>query len=295
MATENTEYKILIADDEPENIEAIFNVLHHQKYQVIVANNGKMCCEIAFSENPSLIILDWDMPVLDGISAIKILKSHTQTQNIPIIMATGKMITSSNLQTALEAGANDYIRKPFDNIEIIARVNSMIRLFEKHKQNIELEKELYEQKINAINEEFERNKKSLTSTTLKLIQNSELNTTQFEDLLNLKKISSPEGIKIINSIIARYKINSIKNNWKEFEILFEQVHKSFYERLLNKFPDISQNERKICAFLKLNMSNKDISAITFQNENCLKKARSRLRQKFGIETDVNIVNFIQNI
>jgi len=295
MATENTEYKILIADDEPENIEAIFNVLHQQKYQIIVANNGKMCCEIAFSENPSLIILDWDMPVLDGISAIKILKSHTQTQNIPIIMATGKMITSSNLQTALEAGANDYIRKPFDNIEIIARVNSMIRLFEKHKQNIELEKELYEQKINAINEEFERNKKSLTSTTLKLIQNSELNTTQFEDLLNLKKISSPEGIKIINSIIARYKINSIKNNWKEFEILFGQVHKSFYERLLNKFPDISQNERKICAFLKLNMSNKDISAITFQNENCLKKARSRLRQKFGIETDVNIVNFIQNI
>jgi DNA-binding response OmpR family regulator/DNA-binding CsgD family transcriptional regulator len=287
--------KILIADDEPINIQNLFDALASENYQIFIASNGNMAVQIAINQIPDAIIMDWDMPLLNGIEAVKILRKTQQTKDIPIIMATGKMTTVVNLKTALEAGANDYIRKPFDNIEIIARVKSMVKLNIEHKKNIELEKEIYFQKIKAINEELERNKKSLTSITLKLIQGSELNIKQMEDLIELKNISNDEGKKIINQVICRYRANSKQKNWEEFEILFEKVHKSFYDQIIEKYPDLTANERKICAFIKLNMSSKDISAITFQSEETLKKARYRLRKKFEIEKETNLVNFIQNI
>lgn len=287
--------KILIADDEPNNIQNLFDALASENYHIFIASNGNMAIEVAINQIPDAIIIDWDMPLLNGIEAVKVLRKTQQTKDIPIIIATGKMTSVENLKTALEAGANDYIRKPFDNIEIIARVKSMVKLNIEHKKNIELEKEIYFQKIKAINEELERNNKSLTSITLKLIQGSELNIKQMEDLIELKNISNDEGKKIINQVICRYRANSKQKNWEEFEILFEKVHKSFYDQLIEKYPELTANERKICAFIKLNMSSKDISAITFQSEETLKKARYRLRKKFEIEKETNLVNFIQNI
>jgi DNA-binding CsgD family transcriptional regulator len=77
--------------------------------------------------------------------------------------------------------------------------------------------------------------------------------------------------------------------------LFGKVHRSFYEKLNEQYPNLTANERKICAFLKLNMSNKDIANITFQSDDALKKARLRLRQKLGIDRETNLAVFLQNI
>jgi DNA-binding response OmpR family regulator len=269
--------------------------LASENYQIFVAPNGEKALEVAKQNLPDAIIMDWDMPGLNGIETIKLIRENIDTKNTPIIMATGKMTTVENLKTALEAGANDFIRKPFDNIEIIARVKSMIELNIEYKRNIALEKEIMQQRINAMNDELERNKKALTSTTLKLIQNSELNIKQMEDLMVVKKISSDEVKRIINQVICRYVSNSKQKNWEEFEILFEKVHKSFYDKLSEKFPDISANERKLCAFIKLNMNTKDISAITFQSEETLKKAKYRLRKKLQIPIDIPTDVFVQNI
>jgi len=169
------------------------------------------------------------------------------------------------------------------------RANQAIR-------DLELEKKrLLEKEIERINLELEQNRKSLTATSLKLIQNSERdagNVRRFESVLDG---TSPEGRKILLSIISDIKRMSRSSNWNEFELLFQKVHKSFYDGLNDKFPDLTANERKLCAFLKLNMSSKDIANITFQSEEALKKARQRLRQKLGIDRDTNLVVFLQNI
>jgi CheY-like chemotaxis protein len=121
-------YKILLADDEPQNIRDLFEVLNAEHYRLFVASNGKSAVEQAIIHQPDAIIMDWDMPEMDGMEAIKRIKDIGVLKDIPIIVATGKMTSVENLQTALDAGATDYIRKPFDPIEIQARVNSMIRL-----------------------------------------------------------------------------------------------------------------------------------------------------------------------
>ena len=146
-----------------------------------------------------------------------------------------------------------------------------------------------------INNELELNQKSITAATLKLIQNAERDATTIDRLQEIEQHTTAEGKYSINSMISDYKRSSYNSNWDEFEILFEKVHKSFYEKLNAQFPTLTTNERKLCAFLKLNMSSKDIAHITFQSDEALKKARLRLRQKLMIDRETNLTTFLQTL
>ncbi|MDD3033465.1 MAG: tetratricopeptide repeat protein [Bacteroidales bacterium] len=170
------------------------------------------------------------------------------------------------------------------------------KLADQAKRELEQEKKrILEQEIERINKELEQNQKSLTAASLKLIQNSERDAETVRRLEEILESVTPEGKKIVLSLITNFKRISVNSNWNEFELLFQKVHKSFYDKLNENFPDLTGNERKLCAFLKLNMSSKDIANITFQSEEALKKARQRLRQKLGIDRDTNLVIFLQNI
>lgn len=170
------------------------------------------------------------------------------------------------------------------------------KLADQAKRELEQEKKrILEQEIERINKELEQNQKSLTAASLKLIQNSERDAETVRRLEEILESVTPEGKKIVLSLITNFKRISVNSNWNEFELLFQKVHKSFYDKLNENFPDLTGNERKLCAFLKLNMSSKDIANITFQSEEALKKARQRLRQKLGIDRYTNLVIFLQNI
>ena len=155
--------------------------------------------------------------------------------------------------------------------------------------------QLLTNEIDRINRELETNQRSMTAATLKLIQNSERDAQTIDRLLEIEKYTTPEGKHKIKALIFDNKRISYNSNWEEFEILFEKVHSSFYEKLNAQFPTLTANERKICAFLKLNMSNKDIAQITFQSDDALKKARLRLRQKLELDREINLAAFLQNI
>lgn len=167
--------------------------------------------------------------------------------------------------------------------------NIAINKLEQEKKNL-LEKE-----IERINLELEQHQKSLALNSLKLSKNAERDTETVKKLEAILESTTPENRWLMLDIIASFKKNSRSSSWNEFEFLFQKVHNSFYDNLNNKFPDLTANERKLCAFLKLNMSSKDIANITFQSEEALKKARQRLRQKLGIGRDTNLNAYIQNI
>jgi hypothetical protein len=81
--------------------------------------------------------------------------------------------------------------------------------------------------------------------------------------------------------------------WKEFECRFQQVHEQFYKTLTERFPDLTPSERRLCAFLKLNMTTKEISAMTRQNAKSIDVARTRLRKKLNLTgTDQNLITFL---
>ncbi len=99
----------------------------------------------------------------------------------------------------------------------------------------------------------------------------------------------------IQNIVNNLKINLSNNSWLEFEKHFNEVHTQFYSILGTKYPDLTANDRKLCAFLKLNLSTKEIALITGKTLNTIDVGRSRLRKKIGLTNEENLHTIIANI
>ena len=131
--------KILVIDDLPENVFMLQDRLEHEGYEVLTAYDGKNGIDKAKTELPDLVLLDVMMPDINGLEVCKILVNDEKTASIPIILVTAKT-GAEDTKEGLDAGAFDYIKKPFNKIELLARVRSALKLSEANKLLLEIEK-----------------------------------------------------------------------------------------------------------------------------------------------------------
>ena len=117
---------ILIADDEPNQLELMSFNLSNAGYSIIKASNGKEAIELIENHSPDLIILDWMMPKMSGIDVCRTLRSRSETKQIPIIILSARS-EDSDKSLGLDTGADDYISKPFSPKELISRVKALLR------------------------------------------------------------------------------------------------------------------------------------------------------------------------
>jgi tetratricopeptide (TPR) repeat protein len=147
----------------------------------------------------------------------------------------------------------------------------------------------------ALQNELDLRNRELTTNVMYLVQKNEFITDIAEQLISVKKSLSENNSQVVDRLINDLKSNRDDKFWKEFEIRFSEVHQDFYSRLNERFPDLTPNEKKLAAFLRLNMTTKDISTITFQLPDSIKTARSRLRKKLGLPQEANIIAFLESI
>ena len=121
---------ILVVDDVPQNIKLLDAVLAPRGYAVIGATSGAAGLEAVASSRPDLILLDIVMPEMDGFEVCRRLRGDVATRYLPIVMITAS--GSAEKVSAIEAGADDFIGKPFDQAELLARVRSLIRIKRYH-------------------------------------------------------------------------------------------------------------------------------------------------------------------
>jgi PAS domain S-box-containing protein len=399
-------YKLLIVDDEPLNIALYIEMFKQSGYIILKASDGLSAIKMASEELPDLVIMDWNMPLMSGLDALKELKAKVETREIPIFMITGVMTGSENLRTALEEGAIDFLRKPFDKIELLARVKLILMLSSNTKQLKQKFREIesYNRFVQSViqnishplvyytidgiilgcnkcfeevtgvatdaligtliyrhfSKEFsslhmskdidliheggqikyevagsdgkeflysksvftdaagttqgilcvmtnitvmkkvhrnmlEHKKRELISSALRLIQIGELNNHLVSELANISQFTNKQGSDLIRQLILENSNKSGENIWQEFESRFENVYHDFYKKLSEKFPELSQGEKKLCALLRLNLNSKDIAAITNQNPPSVDMARYRLRKKLNLQTDENLIDFLIGI
>ena len=131
--------KILVIDDLPENIFILQDRLTQEGYEVNTAYGGTDGLGKAYSTLPDLILLDVMMPDMSGLEVCKTLVNDEKTKHIPIILVTAKA-GAEDTKEGLEAGAFDYIKKPFNRVELMARVKSALKLSEANQQLLEVEK-----------------------------------------------------------------------------------------------------------------------------------------------------------
>jgi PAS domain S-box-containing protein len=145
------------------------------------------------------------------------------------------------------------------------------------------------------NELVESKKRELTSSALRLIHISEMNNNLISELGEISEHADKKGKELIRTTISRFNVNSSENVWQEFETRFANVYESFYNKLIAQFPDLTPGEKKLCALLRLNLSSKDIAAITFQNSQSVDMSRYRLRKKMNLKPDENLIDYLMNI
>jgi adenylate cyclase len=118
--------KVLVADDHADNRRLITDLLSMRDYLVETASDGEEALAAAQKQIPDLIILDVDMPRMDGFEVVKHLKANPMTANIPILMLTARIQIQDRVE-GLQLGAEDYLTKPFNARELLARVDARLR------------------------------------------------------------------------------------------------------------------------------------------------------------------------
>jgi len=129
----NSDKTILIVDDSKLNIQVLSDILKEKSYRIALARSGKMALEFVGMKRPDLILLDIMMPEIDGFEVCRRLKSKEETKNIPIIFISG-LDKSRDIVKGFQAGAVDYIVKPFQKEVVLARVNTHLKLSETQKK-----------------------------------------------------------------------------------------------------------------------------------------------------------------
>jgi tetratricopeptide (TPR) repeat protein/DNA-binding CsgD family transcriptional regulator len=142
-------------------------------------------------------------------------------------------------------------------------------------------------------EKVEHQNRELASGALALSRNYNYITKLQSDLKEITPHVNEQGLKNLTEIIRS--IQRLDNNaaWNEFEFRFRQVHSLFYEKLTASYPELTTNERRLCALLSLGMTTKEICMVTYQNIRAIEAARLRLRKKFGLKQGEDLTAFLQ--
>ena len=168
-----------------------------------------------------------------------------------------------------------------------------LALFYFIRKNAINKKKLAEMEAVRLEEQLETQKRELTLGALSLSRNMEFINSLINELKNLSDHVSEEGLSTLNNIVKKLAKQQSDSSWKDFETRFSDIHSEFYSMLFKKYPNLTQNEVKLSAFMKLGMNTKEICSITFQSIRAVEAARLRLRKKLNLSNSENLSIFLQ--
>ncbi|MCH6257228.1 response regulator [Puniceicoccaceae bacterium K14] len=194
---------VLVVDDEPINIQLLQKKLEWDGVRVLTADNGQQCLDICQIELPDLILLDVMMPGMDGFEVCQKLRENENTKAIPVIFVTAHNSKKGKLE-GLEAGAVDYITKPIDLEETIARVRTQLKYLSINRANVELTQRLGESRrsaaIGALTQGIAHNLNNLLGVVMGYLELAKVNYNDPEKVLkNITRVETA-GNRIVGII-----------------------------------------------------------------------------------------------
>ena len=192
-----TSARILIADDNPDNLDIFRTRLAAHGYEVLTATDGQEALAVALEMRPDLILLDVMMPKIDGTDVCRRLKADSSLSFMPIVMITAKTATE-DIITALEAGADEYLTKPVDHGALVARVKSMLR-------------------IKSLTDTVEAQKAKLSEWNATLERRVNEQLLQLENLSQLKRFFSPQ---LAEAILSGNTADPLATHRREVVVVF---------------------------------------------------------------------------
>ncbi len=218
--------KLLLVDDRIENLYSLEGMLQMDDRQFFLATSGNEALKIALKEKPSLIMLDVQMPEMDGFEVAKFLRSNAQTKNIPILFVTAINKDHKYVTQALEDGAVDYLFKPLDVRVTRAKVATLLRLSrqqeELERKNLQLAKLNLEKNhlLGMAAHDLRGPLGHISAFTDFILEEAELKKEHVE-FLNIIKKTSKHLLNMVNNLLDVSKIESGKFelNYQSFDLV----------------------------------------------------------------------------
>ena len=238
---------ILVVDDDLVGRQVLEAFLLRENYHLLFAEDGKQAIEMAEESDPDMILLDIMMPKLDGFDVCQHMRKNPDLKNTPIIMITALDDRESKVK-GLEAGADDFITKPIDRTEIVARIRNLLLLKNKLAES-EASKEVQEQKYGLGSDEIIRKYNQINLLTVEKDKNLGMHTINLE---KNKKYSFFTRLKkeVLHGAIVKSPVSDIgfllaDNLTKKIELLFEQHEDISSSELLGKVLSYYENLKNI--------------------------------------------------
>lgn len=219
--------RILVVDDQPMNVKLLERKLAREGMEVFTAFNGVDAITTVRRELPDLILLDVMMPDMDGIEVCHRLKERAETRNIPVIFITARTSKEGKLE-GLDAGGADYITKPIDLDETLARVNTQLRIQENHQRNLDLQSRLADARhaasIGAITQGIAHNLNNLLGIVvgyIELLRKSRDKPDKVERCISQIDSSVTRMVKLVRQLTSIASNEQVRLTPKKLRLLLE--------------------------------------------------------------------------
>jgi signal transduction histidine kinase len=237
------QHSILIVDDIPANVSVLMNFLNKAGFKVLVATDGESALKKAAYAHPDLILLDVMMPGMDGFHVCNILKSQDETQEIPIIFMTALTETVDKIK-GFNMGAVDYITKPIEHEETLARVNTHLKISQLQEQlqeqlkvskNYAIELEKRNSELNTFARTVAHDLKNplngiIGLTDLLSLPEMQLNATEKNNYLQMINSSGYKMLEIINALLLLAGVSQQQGNIEIKPLDMETIISQVFEK-----------------------------------------------------------------
>lgn len=248
--TKSRKKKILIVDDDHLNVKLLVTMFTGSDYEILKAYDGEDALDVIGRENPDLILLDIMMPKIDGYRVLEILKSSSNTHDVPVIMITALDSVEEKVR-GLEAGADEFLNKPVNKPELLARVKSLLRMKE------------YQEKLTT---------HARTETSFLSLTSEEVTEQQREIPLILLVEDNEKDAALVRSILHKEQFNLMHVNSGEDALKI--TRNSHVDLVLLDVLLLNMNGFEVCSRLKENESTRNIQVLMMT---CLDDLSSKLK------------------
>jgi signal transduction histidine kinase len=297
MSEQLSRIQVLIVDDVPSNLFTLRALLeeHFEEIEIIEANSGIEALEVLMRESIDLIILDIQMPEMDGFQTAKLIRSRKKTRNIPIVFLTAAYKSEEFKEKGFSLGATDYLTKPIDDYQLTSRINaylSIIKLEKNHKSELERKVEERTSELKkALSQIKETNFK--LETTLSKLKNAQKQVIAQEKLASLGELTAGIAHEIKNPLNFIINFSELsKEMIVELNETFANVGKDIVEGSLKDItPDDVDNIKDILQ--NLNENSEKIHEHGKRADSIINNMLMHSQDRKGVYQDTHVNTMLQ--